>query len=162
MDFLYKKISSNTFHIINDKTYQLPISSLPFGLKTDNDKYTLTFSINENHIYGKQFLDKINEIDKYFLGLDFVMNDLGEKVLLSNKKFSPSIKQNNPYPPLFKTYIKKSKNTVITKIYGKTKLATIFDIQPKDKSKGVVELGSLWFNNNSYGLLWFMTEIEMI
>jgi hypothetical protein len=164
MDFLYKKISNNSFHIISSESiiYKLPISAIPFGISNNDNKYVINLSINNKNDFGSTFLDNINQIETYFQGLDFIVDNDNNKILLSNKKFCSCIKQNNDFFPLFRSHIKKNKNMIITKFFINTKPITIFDIKPKSKCKGEIELGSLWFNNDSYGLIWFIRELDII
>ncbi len=161
MDFLYKKISKNTYYLISKEPIKLdlPDSYIPFGL--DNDKYILTFSINNKTSDGKELLAVIEEIDKYFQSLDFIVDLDKEKIMFSNKQFVSSIKQNQNYYPIFRTHLKKNNNQIVTKIYNQKSFGTIFDIKSKMKCSGIIELCSLWYNDTSYGLIWYVKELKL-
>jgi hypothetical protein len=163
MDFVYKKISKNTYHLISDEIIKLdlPDSYIPFGLDNSNDKYVLSFSINNKTNDGKELLHVIDEIDKYFQSLDFIVDLDKEKIMFSNKQFVSSVKQNQNFYPIFRTHLKKNNNQIVTKIYNQKSLGTIFDIKPKMKCSGIIELGSLWYNDNSYGLIWYVKELRL-
>lgn len=164
MDFVYKKISKNTYHLINKDPIklELPISYIPFGLDNTNNKYAICFSINNKNKEGLEVLNIIEEVEKYFQSLDFIIDTDKEKILLSNKKFVSNIKQNKNFYPNIKTFIRKINNNINTKIFNKNSLGTIFDIQPKMKCTGIIELGTLWYTNDTYGLLWYINEIILL
>jgi hypothetical protein len=163
MNFVYKKISKTTFHLINNEQIIINILNtyIPFGLDNKSEKYIINFSINNKTKEGIEVINIIEEIEKYFQSLDFIIDTNDEKLLLSNKQFVSSIKQNKNFYPLLKTYIKKNNNNIITNIIKKKSLGTIYDIQPKIKCDTIINLGSLWYNENSYGLLWFIKEINI-
>lgn len=163
MDFVYKKISKNTYHLISKEPIKLDLSNsyIPFGLDTSNDKYVLSFSINNKSDGGKELLTVIDEIDKYFQSLDFIVDLDKEKIMMSNKQFVSSVKQNQNFYPIFRTHLKKNNNQIVTKIYNQKSLGTIFDIKPKMKCDGTIELGSLWYNDTSYGLIWYVKDVQL-
>jgi hypothetical protein len=164
MDFVYKKISKNTYHLISNNPIKLdlPTSYVPFGLDDKNNKFVICFSINNKSQEGLELLDVIDEVEKYFQGLDFIVDTDKEKIMFSNKQFVSNIKQNQNFYPIFRTHIKKINNQFNTKVIKNNSLGTIYDIKSKMKCNGVIELGSLWYNDTTYGLLWYINEITLL
>lgn len=156
----YKIFVGNKKEQIKFKT---PPLYIPFGIEHYQNKKILNIELpNNNRVHN--FMATIQHMDSIFEQLfssEELQNTLKYKISrnmidnLKNKQFINSIKSGNKYNPKIRTHVKhqlKIKNANGNILMPHTDLK---------KTSGICEiiLDSIWINDDSYGLVYYVNEI---
>lgn len=138
---------------------------IPFGVEKYNGKSIVNIEINpkKNNIHYNYY-SIITEFEEEFKKKDTITY---KKLLtdIENKGYYPNIRESKS------GYIIRSNIFTIPEIYckitGKDKTQSIkqkMNIKDINKVKANIELelGSLWVNQNNYGIMWYVKKIEVL
>ncbi len=172
-DLHLKRVDDKTYsihQIVDQKlqkyAFETPVVLTPFAVEKYKGKLILNLEmidyINDKEM--NQFYHHMIEMDKFFAELDLIENDDHDThdTNLKSKRYTSIIRQRGKYPPQLRTHLKKGKNMVITKYYEGKEEKSIFDIEKGQKIKCILEIGSIWIYNNSYGLVISVQRIEKV
>lgn len=132
---------------------------VPFKLSNYNNKYYLTIELNQNDLNNKNILEDYKLLESELFKLKSKNEDLENLDFYSNIK-TKSYKNNNL--DLIRLHIKKSKNTILTKIEKKNGEATIFEIEEQKRYNCKIEINNLWINKNKYGVILNLLHLQEI
>ncbi len=149
---------------------------IPFGIEKYffKDIVNLEFLNFENNNYCKNFYSIICQIDSFMSKLswnnsfqkelnldDNLLNELKNKNYVSCLKTRP-----NNYDPLLRTHLSKKGSQIVTQFFTEdiNKRKSFINNNELEKKIGyfVIELGSLWINNDNYGLTWILKAGKII
>jgi hypothetical protein len=173
--FIFKRNKTTGNYSIYDnnaKRIQLTINNvfLPFGLETYNDSDVLNLQLSDTNNYQhnniiilKNINDKLESLanENPYLTLDGLeyYHILREDVYKNDKKNKKNKKDNKDIKKyLMRSYLKKGVNITHKQLFGtydkrnlKSKFCNI-----------VIELGSLWKNDKSYGCTIYVSSIKVL
>lgn len=151
-----KKINDNLFKIINIKKIIFKNILIPFKISEYNKKFYLNIEIYHDDSKNNEMLDYYKNIERLVYNLkgieDISFNNLNYLSNLKTKNYK------NKYLDLLKVQISKSKNTILTKYNNGNK--SIFDLIPQKRYNCEIEISILWVNNNNYGILLKLLNIN--
>lgn len=152
-------------YIITNKLKKIEINLeniyIPFGIENFNDRSIVNIEINpkiDNYHYN--IFAHINAFEKSIGDLHNSKNiGFGLKCDISNKGYYPNIRESKS------GYIMRSYINTDAKIHGMiNNVNTQLSVQniKQTISNVKLELGILWINDNNFGILWHLKEIEII
>lgn len=133
---------------------------VPFGVEKFYSKYIMNLSFhnldtnNDTHNFYSSMLD----IDTFFMNIKEMDIPTDIKLLIGNKMYVSCIRVSDGYKPLLRTHIKIIKKKIITKFISHNDPELCISEKNIKNKKGyfTIELGGLWINNDSYGLIWYL------
>lgn len=143
---------------IYDKTkkileFETPLMLCPFGVENYNYKYVVNLEFFEK--------DKNNEMYNFYVNILSLDKFIQEKVR-KKKQYLSCIKPRNKFNPLLRVYLKKHGRIIQTEFYkmngDKKEMILMSDIKGH-KCKAIIETGSIWENDNNYGIILILKEI---
>jgi hypothetical protein len=187
--YLYFKKQKNSYRLFIKSGRRLQLIKFklrnvlcPFGIETFNNKKIVNLEFcnyqKDNNSYNNYiFFKRIDEIfSKFSRGRDYlkkfrnigIYSDINEKVLNATYKSSIREKKSDEkgdYDPLFRVYLRKVRNKVVTKFYVR-KDGEHFQVPPLEiKSRKVeveLELSNMWIREGMYGLIWVINSIVIL
>ena len=172
----WQEINGKKKKITKKVLFKTPLMTIPFGIEKYffKDIINLEFLNYEKDNICKNFYSLICQIDNFMskilwnnkfqneLGLeDNFINELKNKKYLSCIKIRP-----NNFDPLLRTHLSKKGNQINTQFFTEDidKKKSLININNLEKKIGyfVIELSSLWINNDNYGLTWIIKAGKII
>ena len=153
-----KSYTKYIFHLENMKS--------PFGIEKYNFKEIVNFEFT-NHKENNEMFNQVSLIKQ----LDSFMKNINNNELensinpvtedITDKQYMSCLKEKRNFDPLIRVHLKKKSKNTITNFYCKHKNSNIYDI--KNKICNItLELGDLWINEYNYGLVIYMSDIEIL
>ena len=147
-DIILNKVKSNFYQINIKKGDNLSLLDLnlkgclvPFGLEEYNNKYNINFEVDNQN----EFIYLIRLIEKNLLNLLEVNED-------DEYEVSSVFSKKKNHNLLCKSYIKKNKNTIISKFIKDKNECSIFNIEKMKKYNIDLEVSGVWIFKKKCGL----------
>jgi len=137
----------------------------PFGIEKYNYKEIVNFEFT-GHRKNNEMLNQVNSIKQ----LDNFIKNIQDMELnnskcvsmcedIEEKQYLSCIRDRNGFDPLIRLHLKKKAKNILTEIYFKQNSSTSI----KDKMCNVkFEVGDVWINDYGYGLILYISEIEVL
>lgn len=143
-----------------------PALKIPFGVEKYNYKRIVNLQFidykKNNSLYN--FYSCLKQLDNFFYRLSYdttVNNHFSPNLIeqLKGKQYIPFMKKS--YAPILRTHLRETAKKLITEVKQGDTYVELDDL------KGVfctakIELGSLWITDTSYGVTWYVNEINVV
>ena len=172
IDLEYKDASLNGSHYL----VQTPKSRLPFGMQQygkegteEKTSYSLSLSLDSYRDLSShecEFLKGVKAVDDHIKALA-VENSLQwfrktMKKDVIEELFSPSIRESNDWPPTFKCKLPYYSGKFNCDFYDQSKKKCQIDsIVQNCHIIGLVNVTSIWFVNNRFGVQWQLKQLQV-
>lgn len=160
-DLITKKKNYNILNENNNKIYfELKNIKIPFGIESYNNQQILNIAINPNNNNDHyNYLTNFKNFENNLINLDIIDNEILSET--KEKKYHCFLKQNADY----------HNYTIRTHILGSTNIYTLFNGKKfptresdiKNKNANIlIEIGTFWITDETYGILLNTKEIIII
>jgi len=152
---------------IYEKTYEKYTIKLEnmlcrFGIEKYNSKKIVNLEFNEykkNNKMLNQFND-IKQMDNFMKNINlyndsYILSDLEDKQYLS------CLREKKNYNPLIRLHIKEKSKNILTNFTSRIDNVNLSDIKGR-VCNVTFEIGDLWINEYNYGLILYITDIEVL
>lgn len=140
--------------------FQTPYLGIPFGVEKYNGKHIINLQFD-----GK---DKNNKIYESFTELQRIESWLRNIVKdekwvfyedFKDKEYIPSIKPRGKWDPIIRCHLKGGKKGITAELNSPIPIS-FYDLA-NNKAKATIALDSIWTTNDTYGLLFIVTKLEL-
>jgi|AntRauTorckE6833_2_1112554.scaffolds.fasta_scaffold25759_3 hypothetical protein len=145
-----------------------PIMSVPFGVEKYLSKLILNleFTNKDKNNEMNNFYATLKQIDNFMYRLSWdeeLINESGVSIQfvkdIYKKQYVSCIRNRNKYDSLFRTHIRKTKNSQTTEFYrieDNNRIYLLNDEIHKQAGEFEIELDFVWITKDSYGLTWYI------
>jgi hypothetical protein len=160
------KSKNNISYIItnNSKKIQIELKniSIPFGIEYFNGKTIVNIEINPNiDNYQYNLYSIISGFELNIQNINFENNkNFSLKNDINNKGYYPNIRESK-FGYIVRCYINSSLNIWTTDTLENKMFLSIENIK-NTISNVKLELGILWINENNFGIIWYLKDIEIV
>jgi len=154
-NFMIRESTKNGNVPISFKLYHM---NSPFGIEKYAYKELVNFEITGKDKYNSAYNNyaKIKQLDEYFK----TANAYTKHFNIDDKQYKSCLREKEEYDPMVRIHLKK-RNRDIQTVFLKKGL-TIHPNDIKGKVCNInVELGDVWYTQYHYGIILYVTEIEI-
>ena len=139
-------------------TFKLYHVNAPFGIEKYAYKELINFEITGKDKYNNAYNNyaKIKQIDEFFKNEDNYVKHFDPE----NMQYRSCLREKDNYDPMVRIHLKKRNRDIQTVFTRKDKIIHPSDIKGK-VCNIEVELGDIWHTQYHYGLVLYVTKVEL-